>query len=46
MQTPSALLPLLRGARSRRGRVALMLAFSLGATAATALTARHYASHG
>jgi uncharacterized membrane protein YbhN (UPF0104 family) len=46
MQTPPFLVPLLRLARSRRGRIALMLVFSLGATAVTALTVRHYATHG
>src|SRR5947199_5452441 len=42
----SPLPQLARLVRSRRARVALLLALSLAASAVTALTARHYATHG
>jgi uncharacterized membrane protein YbhN (UPF0104 family) len=38
--------PFLRFVRSRRVRIALMLSFSLGATAVTVLTVRHFVTQG
>jgi uncharacterized membrane protein YbhN (UPF0104 family) len=46
MRIPPTLFPFLRLARSRRARIAFTLVFSLGATAVTVLTVRHYATHG
>lgn len=46
MLTSSALSVVARALRARRVRIALTLLFSLGATAVTAVTVRHYATHG
>jgi uncharacterized membrane protein YbhN (UPF0104 family) len=45
MRTPAAS-RLVRVFRSQRARLALTLGFSVGATAVTAVTVRHYATHG
>ncbi len=46
MRTPSALQSIARVLRTRRTRIALTLLLSLGATAVTVVTVRHYATHG